>query len=375
MKRILTLVLALSLIFTLAMFTSPLAFADGSDAENPADIPTEPEIATGGNPAPAATESSEPAKAAEAPPVFAVEKNPTDETIPAGGKAIFMAYPKGTQVYTVYWTFETDDGETIEAENAPNYFSGLIVELPDKQRIRLRNVPECMSGLKVRAHFAKMNGETIESEVAYLFVEPGAVAYAPAPCTPAPCTTVQAPVSTKSDIVITKHPLDEINLRDGQSSTFFTSYATGYSWISWEFKIGDKGDPFSAEKAISDYKLNLEGIDTEKITIRNISWGINGWYIRAVFHDACGNVKYSNWAFMRLVEGCKPCTPCTPCKPCTPCTPCTPCAPDPYCGTPITPVTPCTPCYPSVVVVPPAETTYTHTVIDSVSTTYYGGCW
>ena len=286
-----------------------------------------------------------------------------------------MAYPKGTQVYTVYWTFETDDGETIEAENAPNYFSGLIVELPDKQRIRLRNVPECMSGLKVRAHFAKMNGETIESEVAYLFVEPGAVAPAPAPCTPAPCTTVQAPVSTKSDIVITKHPLDEINLRDGQSSTFFTSYATGYSWISWEFKIGDKGDPFSAEKAISDYKLNLEGIDTEKITIRNISWGINGWYIRAVFHDACGNVKYSNWAFMRLVEGCKPCTPCTPCKPCTPCTPCTPCAPDPYCGTPITPVTPCTPCYPSVVVVPPAETTYTHTVIDSVSTTYYGGCW
>ena len=121
MKKILNLVLAISLILTLAMFTAPPAFADGG-----ADV--------------AAAETT----------AFVVEKHPTDETIPAGGKAIFMAYPKGTQVYSVYWTFETDDGDTVEAENAPNYFSGLIVEFPDKQRIRLKNVPETMSGLKVR---------------------------------------------------------------------------------------------------------------------------------------------------------------------------------------------------------------------------------
>ena len=348
MKKILNLVLAISLILTLAMFTAPPAFADGG-----ADV--------------AAAETT----------AFVVEKHPTDETIPAGGKAIFMAYPKGTQVYSVYWTFETDDGDTVEAENAPNYFSGLIVEFPDKQRIRLKNVPETMSGLKVRAHFAKMNGETIVSDPAFLFVEPGEN-------NPAPCNTAQAPVSTASQIVITKHPLDEVLLRDGQSSTYFTSYATGYSWISWEFKIGDNGGPFSAEKAISDYGLCLEGINSEKITIRNITWGINGWYVRAVFHDDCGNVKYSNWAFMRLVE-CTPCNPCPP-KPCRPC-PCEPVCPppcwapdpycDPYCGVPIAP---CTPCEPAVIIIggctPPVETTVTHsesyTVTDTVSTTYYG---
>ncbi len=341
MKKILNLVLAISLILTLAMFTAPPAFADGG-----ADV--------------AAAETT----------AFVVEKHPTDETIPAGGKAIFMAYPKGTQVYSVYWTFETDDGDTVEAENAPNYFSGLIVEFPDKQRIRLKNVPETMSGLKVRAHFAKMNGETIVSDPAFLFVEPGEN-------NPAPCTAAQAPVSTASQIVITKHPLDEVLLRDGQSSTYFTSYATGYSWISWEFKIGDNGGPFSAEKAISDYGLCLEGINSEKITIRNITWGINGWYVRAVFHDDCGNVKYSNWAIM-LIKECTPCKPCPPpCKPCEPVCP-PPCwIPDPYCGVPITP---CTPCEPAVIIVggcyPPVETTVTHsesyTVTDTVSTTYYG---
>ena len=336
MKKILNLVLAISLILTLAMFTAPPAFADGAEA--------------------AAAETT----------AFVVEKHPTNETIPAGGKAIFMAYPKGTQVYSVYWTIETDDGDVIEAENAPNYFSGLIVEFPDKQRIRLKNVPETMSGLKVRAHFAKMNGETIESDFAYLFVEPGEN-------NPAPAVTASAPVSTASQIVITKHPLDEVLLKDGQSSTYFTSYATGYSWISWEFKIGDNGGPFSAEKAISDYGLTLEGINSEKITIRNITWGINGWYVRAVFHDDAGNVKYSNWAFMRLVEytpePCKPCKPCEPiCPP--PCIPCPPCGPDPYGGVPIAPGG----C--AVIITPPVETTVTHTesytVTDSVSTTYYG---
>lgn len=348
MKKILTLILALSLIFSFALFMAPAAFADGNpqgtpaEAEEPATVVVAPE----------------PAKE------FTVAKHPTDETIPAGGKAIFMAYPEGTQVYTVYWTLETDDGDVIEAENAPNYFSGLVVEFPDKQRIRLTHVPENMSGMKVRAHFAKMNGETIESNVAYLFVEPGCKPVEQ----PAPC--VAAPVSTKSEIVITKHPLDELCLRDGQSSTFFTSYATGYSWISWEFKIGDNGGPFSAEKAVSDYHLSLEGINSEKITIRNISWGINGWYIRAVFHDECGNVKYSNWAFMRLVE----CAP-APCKPCTPCVPCEPCIP-----------ALCVPDYPTVVIggcaAPQTTVTHSETHTDSytteVSTTYYGcghPCW
>ena len=339
MKKILNLVLAISLILTIAMFTAPPAFADGS-----------PEVVS----------------------EFIVEKHPTNETIPAGGKAIFMAYPKGSQVYSVYWTFETDDGDTIEAENAPNYFSGLIVEFPDKQRIRLKNVPETMSGLKVRAHFVKLNGETIETDPAYLFVEPGAN-------NPAPCTAASAPVSTNCEIRITKHPIDETLLRDGQSSTYFTSYAENYSWISWEFKIGDNGGPFSAEKAISDYGLTLEGIDTEKITVRNITMGVNGWYIRAVFHDCNGNVKYSNWAIL-LVRECVP-NPCPPCKPC-----------QPVCPPPCIPVPPCPPCNPdpcgqAIIILdgcgyyPPAcettvTTTETHTVIDSwtteTSTTYYG---
>ena len=346
MKKFLCVILTFAMLMSLATFAAPAAFAD------------------------------EPATATEESVVFSVEKHPTNETIKAGGKAIFMAYPKGEKTYTVYWTFEDDKGNVTEAENAPDKFPGLIVELPDRQRIRLRNVPESMNGLRVQAHFARSGGETIHSDYAYLWVEPNDdfqpqqfTGSQPVnnpcnnPCSN-PCNQQPAPQPCK--IIITKHPLDEIFLRDGQSSTYFTSYASNYSWMTWEFKIGDYGDPFSAEIAARDYGLCLEGINSEKITIRNITWGINGWYVRAVFYDCNGCPTYSNWAFMRLVEYVEP----KPCKPVCPPKPCyDPCW-DPY-------WTPCSVAVAPICAVPETTISHTYTEIDSwtVETTFPGYPW
>lgn len=356
MKKILSLILMLAMLMSLMLIATPAAYADGETAD-PAEA--------------AAVQSATPIIPAAEPVVFSVEKHPTSETITAGGKAIFMSYPKGEKSYAVYWTFEDDKGNVTEAENAPDRFPGLIVELPDRQRIRLRNVPDSMNGLKVQAHFAKADGETIHSDYAYLWVEPNE-AFAPQqfvgtqptqPTAESPCVQQQPAVQPCPKIVITKHPIDEIYLRDGQSSTFFTSYASNYAWMTWEFKIGDYGDPFSAEIAARDYGLYLEGINSEKLWIRNITWGINGWYVRAVFYDCNGCPTYSNWAFMRLVECIAP----KPCKPACPPPVCyDPCY-DPY-------WTPCAVAVAPVCMVPETTVSYSHTEIDTVAveTTFPG---
>ena len=342
MKKILTLVLVLTLIFA---FVAPAAFADGAET-----------VAEG------------------TPTVFSVAKQPTSETIKAGSKVIFKSYPQGVNSYTVYWTFEDDKGNVTEAENAPDKFPGLVVELPDQQRIRLRNTPDSMNGLKVQAHFVKSGGETIHSDYAYLWVEPnddfqpqqytGTQQAQPAngqcdnPCN-APCA--QPATQPCAKIVITKHPYDENFLHDGQSSTYFEAHATNYAWMSWEFKIGDHGYPFSAEEAANSYGVNISGFNDTKLWIHNITWGINGWYVRAVFYDCNGCPTYSNWAFMRLVEYVAP----QPCKPVCPPKPCY----DPY-------WTPCSVVVAPVCAVPETTVSYTHTEVDSVTVeTTYPGFW
>ncbi len=151
-------------------------------------------------------------------------------------------------------------------------------------------------------------------------------------------------------IVITKHPWSETKLVDGQSSTYFEAHATNYVWMSWEFKIGDYGTPFSAEDAANQYGVNLEGFNSNQLWIRNISWGINGWYVRAVFYDCNGCPTYSNWAFIQLVEYVEP-SYCVPPHP--------HCHYDPYLT--MAPVVPAVPVYPVY------DLSYSHTELETVS--------
>ncbi len=348
MKKILSLILMLAMLMSLMLIATPAAYADGETAD-PAEA--------------AAVQSAAPIIPAAEPVVFSVEKHPTSETITAGGKAIFMSYPKGEKSYAVYWTFEDDKGNITEAENAPDRFPGLIVELPDRQRIRLRNVPDSMNGLKVQAHFAKADGETIHSDYAYLWVEPnddfqpqqftGSQQAQPAP---QPAVSVPRPY-------ITKHPEDETLLYDGKYSTCFIAYAANCNSISWECKIGPYGTPFSAEEAIATYGAELFNIYTDTIEIRNL-WRdrYDGWYFRAVFYGNDGSIIYSNWAVM-LFNG----TPPAPPKPACPPKPCyDPCW-DPY-------WTPCAVAVAPVCMVPETTVSYSHTEIDTVAveTTFPG---
>ena len=107
-------------------------------------------------------------------------------------------------------------------------------------------------------------------------------------------------------IIITKYPYDELYLVDGQERTSFIARADNYDWITWEFKIGDDGVPFSTETAMNQYGISLSGTGDEQIYIYNISWTLDGWRIRAVFHQNGGEDTYTTWAKLALMQDAVP---------------------------------------------------------------------
>ena len=74
----------------------------------------------------------------------------------------------------------------------------------------------------------------------------------------------------------------------------FISRADNYYWMSWEFRTGSGETPFSAEDAVAYYGLIIEGFNREDIIIYNVTDDMDGWEIRAVFHDIDGNAVYSD---------------------------------------------------------------------------------
>ena len=101
------------------------------------------------------------------------------------------------------------------------------------------------------------------------------------------------------DITILKQPFDETYLEKGHN-VIFEAQAENYDWVSWEFRIGLDGEPFSAEEAVFDHKIIIEGFNRERIIIYDIDWDMDGWQIRAVFHKNNGEVAFTDWAKIGL---------------------------------------------------------------------------
>ena len=162
-----------------------------------------------------------------------------------------------------------------------------------------------------------------------------------------------APVETSADadatpkdigIVITKHPWSEIDRTVG-TDVLFISFAEGYTNFYWEVLTGQ--GILRADAITDTYpKTELEGTDTSRLKVKNISFDQYGWKFRCVYKNDKGELA-SEWAILTVVEPCRSTAPA--CQPCAPCAhaPATP--PDPYGGTPLPP-TPCD-CHKPVVII------------------------
>lgn len=102
--------------------------------------------------------------AKDAKPV--ITKNPTDETIEEGGRAVFIAKAKYTQSYL--WYLVDRDGAAIAITDAVHAYPQLKVTGADTEKLVLENIPAELDGHGVYCSFTA--GKVVTSETAYLHV-------------------------------------------------------------------------------------------------------------------------------------------------------------------------------------------------------------
>lgn len=107
-------------------------------------------------------------------------------------------------------------------------------------------------------------------------------------------------------IKITKHPLEELYIRDG-GEVIFTSFAEGYTGFYWEI-LTAKG-VVRADEITKDFPdLKVIGADTSRIKLEGVGYDQYGWKFRCVYTNDRGELA-SDWAELRIVKAVKD-TPC-----------------------------------------------------------------
>ena len=181
---------------------NPAIVVEGS-AVTPSDTATTPAQPSVPEAAPTSTPPPTPSTAPTATPVATptptpsrpiVTKDPTDETVDAGGDCWFIANYSNAQ-YAV-WHFVSPDGKTDYRYNDPavaTAFPGLKIENGDQSNLHLSSIPTQMNGWGSYCEYSNETG-SVRTNAAVVHVN-GAPAATPTPspsATPTPTPTPSA---------------------------------------------------------------------------------------------------------------------------------------------------------------------------------------
>ena len=178
--------------------TSPVIVVDGS-VVTPSDTATTPVPPSVPEATPTPTPSPTPTPAPTATPtptpsLPVVTKDPTDETVDAGGDCWFIANYSNA-LYAV-WHFVSPDGKTDYRYNDPavaTAFPGLKIENGDQSNLHLSSIPTQMNGWGSYCEYSNETG-SVRTNAAVVHVN-GAPAATPTPspsATPTPTPTPSA---------------------------------------------------------------------------------------------------------------------------------------------------------------------------------------
>lgn len=95
-----------------------------------------------------------------------VTKDPTDETVDEGGRAVFVAKAKYAQSYQ--WELISPQGITYEWDDAVKTFTDLKITGADTEKIILTDIPAALDGFRIRCKFTA--GEEVYSKWATIHV-------------------------------------------------------------------------------------------------------------------------------------------------------------------------------------------------------------
>lgn len=111
------------------------------------------------SPTPNPSSSPTPTPSPTAVPAPVITKNPTGETVTAGGRALFIARADNTETYT--WRFVSGDGtRSYTYANITGAFPTLGIAGGDTDTLTLTNIPFDLNGWKVICRFTGPGGET-----------------------------------------------------------------------------------------------------------------------------------------------------------------------------------------------------------------------
>ena len=101
--------------------------------------------------APAVTETAPPATTAPAPAAIIITKNPSSETVSAGGRTWFITSAENETQIT--WEIFSPDGTMYSLQQAMSAHPGLILEVLPEDTLGLRQIPVTFSGWSARARY------------------------------------------------------------------------------------------------------------------------------------------------------------------------------------------------------------------------------
>ena len=107
-------------------------------------------------------------------------------------------------------------------------------------------------------------------------------------------------------INVTKSPTDEVRLAGGIA--YFTSAATGYDKLTWNFESPDKKAVTVKEFQTRFPYAVVEGENTTTLTVKNVSADMNGWAVYCTFFNGETQVS-TTLAFLYVTVSTVPATP------------------------------------------------------------------
>ena len=107
-------------------------------------------------------------------------------------------------------------------------------------------------------------------------------------------------------INITKNPTDEVRLAGGIA--YFTSDATGYSKLVWNFQSPDKKAVTVEEFRTRFPYAVVEGENTTTLKVKNVGADMNGWAVYCSFFNGEAEVD-TTLAFLYVTVSTAPATP------------------------------------------------------------------
>ena len=140
-----------------------------------------------------------------------------------------------------------------------------------------------------------INGQTVVNGNDPAPVPPGAIIYD----TNGNAVTAPGAPAYSADVQVTKSPTGETVEKGGKAT--FVAHAAGATGITWRLVSADGVDTVNAAAA-AQYFAGVEvwGIGTDSLTIKNIPDSMNGWLVEARF-DGQGGPVYSGGARITVV--------------------------------------------------------------------------